>query len=158
IVNVQLSPGEKSTVGSSVNVVAPPLIPTVFNPLPVHCSWNEVWLTTTDSLNVTDRLAVGGTFAAPLAGMVETTVGARSAAPQLALWLPNPSKVSVARPSHSAEGSNTSDPFTSPAQTLALRRSVLSAVLTRPVPHSVPGSKPICPMTSMIVVPLRRTT
>ena len=47
---------------------------------------------------------------------------------------------------------------TSPASTLALRRSVLSAVLVSPVPHSVPGSTPICPITSRIVVPLRRTT
>ena len=43
-------------------------------------------------------------------------------------------------------------------RSLALRRSVLSAVLVSPVPHSVPGSTPIWPITSRIVVPLRRTT
>ena len=30
-------------------------------------------------------------------------------------------------------------------------------VLVRPVPHSVPGSKPIWPKTSMTVAPLRST-
>ena len=66
--------------------------------------------------------------------------------------------MSVAKPSHSTAGSKASEPFASPASTLALRRSVLSAVLVSPVPHSVPGSTPIWPITSRIVVPLRRTT
>ncbi len=39
-------------------------------------------------------------------------------------------------------------PSGSPALTVAMRRMVLSAVLVAPVPHSVPGSTPICPMTS----------
>ena len=46
----------------------------------------------------------------------------------------------------------------SPATIVGLRRSVLSAVLVTPVPHSVPGSTPIWPITSSTVVPLRSTT
>ena len=64
----------------------------------------------------------------------------------------------VGNPSHSTEGSNASAPFGSPSVIVALRRSVLSAVLVSPDPHSVPGSKPIWPITSSTVVPLRRTT
>ena len=74
------------------------------------------------------------------------------------LWPPSPANVFVANPSHSTDGSKTSEPFESPAVIAALRRSVLSAVLASPDPHSVPGSKPIWPITSSTVVPLRSTT
>ena len=84
-----------------------------------------------------------------------TTTGAL---PPVTVCAPSPSNVSVANPSHSMDGSNASEPFGSPATIVGLRRSVLSAVLVRPVPHSVPGSKPIWPITSSTVVPLRSTT
>jgi hypothetical protein len=87
---------------------------------------------------------------------VLATEGAASPGPTV--WVPRPSNVSVAKPSHSTDGSNASPPFVSPAVTVVFRRSVLSNVLVSPVPHSVPGLKPTCPITSMIVVPLRSTT
>ena len=63
----------------------------------------------------------------------------------VAVCVPSPPNVSVAKPSHCVAGSNASVPFGSPSVTPGLRRSVLSAVLARPVPHSVPGSKPDLP-------------
>ena len=63
--------------------------------------------------------------------------------------LPRPSKVSTGKPSHCTDGSNGSVPSVSPTVTEAFRRSVLSRVLVRPVPHSSPGSNPIWPMMSM---------
>ena len=89
-------------------------------------------------------------------GQVATT-GALGSEP----WLPRPSNVSFAKPSHWRAGSNASDWFVSPASIPALRRSVLSAVLVSPLPHWVPGSKPTWPMLSMTgpsAPPLRRTT
>ena len=61
--------------------------------------------------------------------------------------------MSTGKPSHSTDGSKGSVPSASPAVTAGLRRSVLSRVLASPVPHSTPGSKPICPMMS-IALPL----
>src|SRR3954471_24005844 len=55
------------------------------------------------------------------------------------LRTPRPLNVSVAKPSHSTAGSKASAPFVSPALIESFRRSVLSAVLVSPVPHSVPG-------------------
>ena len=56
-------------------------------------------------------------------------------------------------------GRTRSVPTGSPWQTVALRRNVLSAVLVRPAPHSVPGSKPsLADHVEHDVVPLRRTT
>ena len=43
--------------------------------------------------------------------------------------LPSPSKVSVAKPSHSTDGSNGSVPSVSPAGTVDLRRRVLSRLV-----------------------------
>ncbi len=71
---------------------------------------------------------------------------------------PSPSKVLTAKPSHSSAGSKVSVATGSPAQMVALRRNVLSAVLIRPVPHSVVGLFAICPSESMGVAPLRSTT
>ena len=64
----------------------------------------------------------------------------------------------VAKPSHSTAGSKASEPSASPATTVSLRRIVLSAVEGRPVPHSVPGSNPIWPMTSTRSAPLSSAT
>ncbi len=71
--------------------------------------------------------------------------------PPVVVCAPSPSKVSVAKPSHSTAGSKASPPLVSPASTLGLRRSVLSIVLVSPVPHSVPGSTPIWPIESTMV-------
>ena len=88
------------------------------------------------------------------AGHVTTT----GAFPPETACEPSPSNVFVGNPSHSTAGSKASPPFGSPAVIVALRRSVLSAVLVSPDPHSVPGSKPTWPITSSTVVPLRSTT
>ena len=119
---------------------------------------NVALATETGSLNVIPTLALPATSIEPFAGVVLATVGAASAGGGPAVCEPSPSNVSVAKPSHWTAGSNASEPLMSPSVTTALRRSVLSAVLTRPVPHSVPGSKPTWPITSITVVPLRRTT
>jgi hypothetical protein len=74
------------------------------------------------------------------------------------LWAPMPSRVLFGKPSHSMAGSKGSAPSVSPAAMCALRRIVLSAVLAAPVPHSVPGSNPIWPITSTRAPPLRRAT
>ncbi len=89
----------------------------------------------------------------PAPGVAWATVGASSGGGgvQSDVWEPRPSNVSTAKPSHSAAGSKAFAPLVSPMQTEALRRSVLSAVLVRPVPHSDPGSKPIWPNASTIV-------
>src|SRR6266511_300266 len=74
--------------------------------------------------------------------------------------VPRPSSVSTGKPVHSAAGSNGSAGLVSPAVTAGMRRSVLSAVLVRSEPHSLPGSKPTCPMTSRtgpVAPPLRST-
>ncbi len=85
-----------------------------------------------------------GRLDAPSTGMEPVTAGAESAT-QLATWVPKPSNVLMAYPSHSRAGSKTSEPFGSPLHTVFFRLRVLSAVLVRPVPHSVPGSNPACP-------------
>jgi hypothetical protein len=72
-------------------------------------------------------------------------------------WKPRPPNVSVAKPSHSTVGSKASVSFVSPASIAAFRRSVLSAVLVSPVPHSAPGSKPRWPIAS-ITTPLFRSS
>src|SRR5688500_11993710 len=71
---------------------------------------------------------------------------------------PRPSKVFCAKPVHSTAGSNTFPPSVSPASMEGLRRRVLSAVLTSPAPHSVPGSKPSWPIASTTAAPLRSWT
>src|SRR5688572_4866844 len=75
-----------------------------------------------------------------------------------AVWHPSCANVSLANPSHSTDGSNAFEPSTSPDVTLSFRLSVLSAVEVNPVPHSVPGSNPIWPITSITVEPFLRTT
>ena len=94
----------------------------------------------------------------PVPSWAMTSSMERSTPPQVAVCEPRPSNVSVAKPFHSAAGSKASLATASPAQTAGIRRRVLSAVLVRPAPHSVPGSKPTWPSESMIVVPFRRTT
>src|SRR5919106_4525940 len=115
--------------------------------------------TTTPS--ITRWLPAGSGVTAPspwisemsVAGSPQTPNGG-GGAPQLPTsGQPRPSNVSVGDPSHSTAGSNVSFTTVSPAATEGLRRSVLSAVLTSPVPHSVPGSKPTCPIESRTVDP-----
>ena len=156
MVTVQASPAAKSASGSSVNVVGPPLAVAACGPLVVQAMVNHDPVTSTASLNVTVTFASRATSVASFAGVVLATVGGLS--PPTIVWLPRPPKVSVAKPFHSTVGSKASLPIGSPAWTVSLRRSVLSAVLVRPEPHSVPGSKPTWPMTSRIAVPRRRTT
>jgi hypothetical protein len=128
----------------------------VCGPLSVQEIENQEPVTETGSLNVTVRSESTGTPVASAAGVVATARGAGSAT--TVECAPRPAKVSVAKPSHSTAGSKTSLEFGSPASMAALRRSVLSAVLVRPVPHSVPGSKPSWPITSISAAPFRRTT
>ena len=106
----------------------------------MHEIENVALATETASLNVMPTFALGATSVEPFAGVVLATVGAASAGGGPAVCEPSPSNVSVAKPSHWTAGSKASLPIGSPAVTAALRRSVLSAVLVRPVPHSVPGS------------------
>ena len=159
-VSVQASPSTRFAAGSTVNVVGPPVTSVSTVPLTEQTRLTAPPASETGSLKVT----VGVTAAwavAPFAGVTDATVGAVSGTgsdEHVAVWLPSPSKVSVAYPVHWADGSKALLPSGSPAQTSALRRKVSSAVLARPVPHSVPGSTPSWPMTSSTVVPLRSTT
>ncbi len=110
---------------------------------------------TTPSASLAVRPAV---VAAPSRAVIgEGHVTTTGALPPATLCAPRPPNVSWAKPSHSSAGSNVSAPFGSPAWTVSLRRSVLSAVLVSPLPHSVPGSTPIWPTTSRTVEPLRST-
>src|SRR4029453_237655 len=90
-------------------------------------------------------LEVSATSKSPFAGDVELTTGGASP-PETCK--PSPSKVFIAKPAHSTAAPHAPDPFVPPAETPLLRRSVLSAVLVRPLPHSAPGLKPIWPITS----------
>jgi hypothetical protein len=108
------------------------------------------------SVAVTTRLAaVPATVAS---GPPQVTVTGWFPAPGSKVWAPSPSSVLSGKPSHSAAGSKGLVPSVSPAEMVAWRRIVLSDVLVAPVPHSVPGSTPIWPMTSTGATPLRRTT
>ena len=127
IVAVQVSPAAKSTSGARVKVVGPPEATAVCAPLTAHEMENHAPATATGSPNVTLRSESGETPVAPAVGVVATTCGAASAT--TAEWEPRPVKSSVAKPSHSTAGSNTSPGVVSPASIVALRRSVLSAVL-----------------------------
>ena len=109
----------------------------------------------TGSLNVIETFAPGATSVAPFAGVVEPTVGAPSAETECTPRSPN---VSVANPSHSSAGSKASDTFVSPAVIAGFRRSVLSWVLVRPEPHSVPGSSATSPIESTGRPPFLSTT
>src|SRR6266508_1470676 len=151
-VTVHDSADANSVDESSVKLVGPPLTVAVCEPLFAHATVNQLPITLTGSLKVTVIVASSATLVAFGAGAVAITNGATSPS------APSPPNVSTAKPSHSSAGSNESLGLVSPALTLDLLRSVLSAVLTRPVPHSVPGSKPTWPIESIIVVPLRSTT
>jgi hypothetical protein len=113
-----------------------------------HAIAKDAVVTVTGSLNVTVTSELVETFVALFAGLVAVTVGALSGdgGPECA---PSPSNVSIAKPSHSTDGSNASDPAASPASIVDFRRSVLSAVLVSPLPHSVPVT---------VVSPLKRAT
>ena len=80
---------------------------------------------------VIEMFELPGTPVAPFAGVVLVTAGARSPV----ACAPRPSNVSLGKPSHSTAGSNSSEPLVSPDSTAAFRRSVLSCVLVRPLPH-----------------------
>src|SRR3989442_726559 len=77
-VTVQLSENEKSDVGSSVNVVGPPLWAAVCEPLVMHTIVNQVLETFTGSLNVTVMVVLKPTPTAPSSGEVAVTAGAVS--------------------------------------------------------------------------------
>ena len=130
------------SAGLRTKVVGPPLTASVTTPLFEQDNANAVAPAVTGSENVTDRSAVTGKLFAPSAGNVAVTFGAASDALHVDVYEPRPEKVSVASPSHSAAGSNPSLPLASPAQVAGFRVRVLSAVLARPVPHSVPGLLP----------------
>jgi hypothetical protein len=60
---------------------------------------NELSVTFTGSLKLTVKSEAVGTSTSLFAGNVAVTVGAALPS-QLAVWLPDPPKVSVAKPSH----------------------------------------------------------
>src|SRR6478609_8505443 len=139
--SVHASPDWRSSAGTTVYVVGPPVTENATEPLIEHWRVSDAEPSATGSLKVTVGFTVPGAVA-PLAGVNDATVGAASAGgsvPHSAVWAPRPSKVSTAKPSHSTAGSKASVATGSPAQIEALRRRVLSAVLTRPVPHWVVG-------------------
>ena len=82
-----------------------------------------------------------------------TGVAGSTTPPQSEVCAPRPSNASVAKPTHSVAGSNASFVTASPTHTPGARRTVLSAVEVRPVPHSVPGSTPTWPIESTTLVP-----
>src|SRR4051812_49351992 len=77
-VTVQMSVPTKSLVGSSVQVVGPPLTVAACVPLTVHEIVNHGSVTFTGSEKVMEIEAPSSTFAAPSAGVVDVTVGATS--------------------------------------------------------------------------------
>ncbi len=114
----------------------------------------ELMLRSVTTPSASDALTVATADApwrALTAGPQSATTGA---GPPVTLCVPSPLKVFTGKPFHSAAGSKVSLKIGSPSVTDALRCRVLSAVLASPVPHSVPGSTPTWPMTS-IGVPLR---
>ncbi len=139
-VTAQFSPNVNETSGSSVNVVGPPPTVAVCAPLVVHEIVNHDPDTFTGSLKVIEMFVPAAASVAPLPGVVVDTPGAASVH-ALSPAQPSPSKVSVAKPCHCTAGSNRSVSFAS-AASIARRRSVLSIVLVRSVPHWTPGSKP----------------
>src|SRR6478609_2675453 len=142
--SVHASPDWRSSAGTTVYVVGPPVTENATEPLIEHWRVSDAEPSATGSLKVTVGFTVPGAVA-PLAGVKDTTVGAASAGgsvPHSAVWAPRPSKVSTASPSQCAAGSKASLPSGSPAHTSACRRSVWSSVVVVPVPHMVPGSDP----------------
>ncbi len=111
--------------------------------------------TTVPSGSVAVTAALAAVPATVVSDPPQVTVTGELPVPGSKVWAPSPSKVFWAKPSHSAAGSNASPPSVSPALTVGNRRIVLSAVLVRPVPHSLPGSNPIWPMMSTAAPPLR---
>src|SRR4051812_2708933 len=79
-VTVQVSPWEKSELGSSVKVVGPPETVAVCAPLALQEIEYHEPVTLTGSLNVIETLEPTSTPEAPLGGTVEATLGATSAA------------------------------------------------------------------------------
>src|SRR3954471_13692559 len=78
-VTVQVSPAEKSVPGSSVNVVGPPLVVALCDPLVPHEIESQAAPSVTGSLNVTEMFAAVATSVAPALGVVELIRGAASA-------------------------------------------------------------------------------
>ncbi len=158
-VSVQASPGAKSALGSRVEVTRLLVRVKVLVPLTLQERVKAPAAAVTGSEKVTVTFEPSATAALPVAGEVDTTVGAAS----------------VGGATVDGVGAEAADGVDGEAVPLdggvegvvgdgvagldrALRRSVLSAVEVRPVPHSVPGSKPTWPMTSMTTEFLRRTT
>src|SRR3954451_12359565 len=79
IVTVQVSPGVKSTAGSSVNDVRPEPAVAPCEPLESQTIVNQLAAVVTGSLKLTVMFAFAVTAAAPFAGVVEVTEGAVSA-------------------------------------------------------------------------------
>src|SRR5436190_171369 len=77
-VTVQVSPPVKSVVGSSVNVVGPPLSANVCAPVVVQLTVTELLVIVTGSLNVTVRIVSAATVREPLVGVTAVTLGAAS--------------------------------------------------------------------------------
>src|SRR3954468_13762380 len=78
IVTVQVSPGVKSTAGSSVNDVRPEPAVAPCGPLESQAIVNQLAAVVTGSLKLTVMFAFAVTAAAPFAGAVEVTEGAVS--------------------------------------------------------------------------------
>ena len=114
--------------------------------------------TTVPSASVAVITRLAEVPATVVSGPPQLTVTGGLPPPPVKVWAPMPSRVLIGKPSHSVAGSKASPPLVSPASTSERRRIVLSAVLAAPVPHSVPGSNPIWPITSTSAPPLRRAT
>src|SRR5690242_14622254 len=78
IVVVHVSPAAKSEFGLIVKVVGPPVTTvsaTLRVPLVVQTIWNQLPVTFTGSLKVSDRFVLADWFVAPLVGVVAVTDG-----------------------------------------------------------------------------------
>src|SRR5687767_14979688 len=99
-VTEQASLKAKSTSGSSVKVVDPPLCVAACEPVVAQEMSYQARAAFTGSLNLTTTFELRETCWAPLAGVVELTFGARSA-PDVTVCEPSPPNVFRGDPSHS---------------------------------------------------------
>src|SRR5690349_6142435 len=111
-VTVRVQEPARSSTGSTVQVVGPPVTEKAAAPLVEQSSEIAASARVTGSLKVTVGFTVPGAVP-PVAGVTAVTVGASStggSAVQVEVWVPSPSTVSAANPSHCTEGSKASLP------------------------------------------------
>ena len=112
---MQVSPNAKSVDGFAVNDVPLPESEYAWEPLVVHPIVMAEGATVTGSLKVRATLLLGWTSVALRAGEMLMTAGADSA--PSATCHPNPSRVLLGNPVHSAAGLKALDGSVSPART-----------------------------------------